>query len=343
MKPFVQLLLRVGVGSAISLSCVVLVLRFVDVRQVIELLSRAALPLVAIAVLATMLDVLLRAIRWRVLVSSIATVPLRRVLAYLMVGYLANNVLPARAGELVRSHYLGDRERVSRVSILGTVLVERILDVVALLLLCAAAWWATGAAAQLAGLLALGLVGGTIAVVGVAAVVLLPMKQRWLPLLNKRFPISVVAVGARLRSGISVVGAPGTLIVSGALTLSAWAATGVAFAAMAGAVGFEVTVAQVMLIAAATNLATAIPSAPGYLGTFEFGVVVTAGAIGLGAAPALAMAVLVHVVILLATTVGGLTAIYVLTSRGGVTAPDPIGAQDDGETRGHRRHHLPPG
>ena len=50
------------------------------------------------------------------------------MLGYLLVGYLANNILPARLGELVRSHYLGDREGISRASALGTVVVERVVD-----------------------------------------------------------------------------------------------------------------------------------------------------------------------------------------------------------------------
>ena len=52
------------------------------------------------------------------------------MLEYLLVGYLANNVLPARLGELVRSHYLGDREGISRTTTLGTVVVERVVDFV---------------------------------------------------------------------------------------------------------------------------------------------------------------------------------------------------------------------
>ena len=43
-------------------------------------------------------------------------------------GYLANNVLPARLGELVRAHYLGRRTGVSRSAILGTIVVERVVD-----------------------------------------------------------------------------------------------------------------------------------------------------------------------------------------------------------------------
>jgi hypothetical protein len=322
MKRFVQLLLRVGIGTAISLACVLFVLRFVDLGQVIEMLSRAALPLLALAGAATMLDVLLRAWRWQVLVSPLTAVPIRRVLAYLLIGYLANNVLPARAGELVRSHYMGDRESASRLSILGTVLVERILDVVALLLLSAVAWWITGAAAGIAGLLAVGLMVGVVAGSGFA-VMLLPAKQRLLPLLSPNLSARITLVGTRLKAGVAVVAAPGPLSVSIALTLSAWAMTAVVFAAAAAAVGFEVTPAQVLLIAAATNLATAIPSAPGYVGTFEFAVVATAGAIGLDAASALAMGILVHATILATTTVGGFAAFYVVTNGGRVAFSRP--------------------
>jgi hypothetical protein len=155
------------------------------------------------------------------------------------------------------------------------------------------------------------------------AVMLLPAKQRLLPLLSPNLSARITLVGTRLKAGVAVVAAPGPLSVSIALTLSAWAMTAVVFAAAAAAVGFEVTPAQVLLIAAATNLATAIPSAPGYVGTFEFAVVATAGAIGLDAASALAMGILVHATILATTTVGGFAAFYVVTNGGRVAFSRP--------------------
>ena len=57
-------------------------------------------------------------------------IPYRRVLGYTYIGYLANNVLPARLGELVRSHSLGEKEGVARTTVLGTVVVERVVDTV---------------------------------------------------------------------------------------------------------------------------------------------------------------------------------------------------------------------
>ena len=69
-----------------------------------------------------------RGARWQSLLRPIKAIPYRRVLGYTYVGYLANNVLPARLGELVRSHALGEGEALSRTTVLGTVVVERIVD-----------------------------------------------------------------------------------------------------------------------------------------------------------------------------------------------------------------------
>jgi uncharacterized membrane protein YbhN (UPF0104 family) len=343
MSRFARLALQAGVGSAISIVSLLLVLRFVDIDQVGAVLSRTKPSLVLIAVAAIMFDVLLRAWRWRVLVAPLAVVPLGRVMAYLLLGYLANNVLPGRAGELVRSHYLGDREGTSRVSVLGTVLVERILDVVALLLISAVAWWMTGAAPRLAGLLGYGLAGGAAAIGLVIYIVVLPGRRVFVPWMSGRLPEPVISIATRLRAGFLVVRDPRTLAFSGLLTLCAWATTAAVFAAAAGAIGFEISPAQVLLIAAATNLATAIPSAPGYVGTFEFAVVATAGAIGLPAAPALAMAVLVHVAILLTTSVGGLGAMYVVTHRTRRQVAQLVIAQGEADPLGEPWHHPPSG
>ena len=343
MRRLASLTLRVGIGMAVSIVCALLVLRVVDLRQVTDLLANAALPLVPVAVAATSLDIVLRAWRWRVLVSPLSIVPMNRVLSYLLVGYLANNVLPGRAGELVRSHYLGDREGASRLSILGTVFVERILDVVTLLALTTVAWWMTGASSGLAGLLIVGLLGGVLAVVAVIAVVTLPGERRYGPTLMARIPLRVRTLGGRLRAGVAAAAAPRTILTSVVLTLLAWTATAAVFAAAASAIGFRVSPGQVLLIAGATNLATAIPSAPGYVGTFEFAVVATAGAIGLAMAPALAMAVLVHAVVLLTTTLGGLAALYFVTYRVRTPAAHAAVAREDPNVRGEPQHHLPPG
>ena len=78
-----------------------------------------------------------RTLRWQVLLSHLKQVSVNRLFPVVVVGYMANNLLPMRIGELVRSYHLGEREGVSKTSALATILVERVLDALILLVFIA--------------------------------------------------------------------------------------------------------------------------------------------------------------------------------------------------------------
>jgi len=121
-------LLRATIGIGISLVALALVIRQIDAASVAQVLSTAVPAWLGVMLLFQLIDIAVRGLRWERLLAPIHRVPYLRTLDYLLVGYLANNILPARLGELVRSHYLGDREGVSRTTTLGTVVVERVVD-----------------------------------------------------------------------------------------------------------------------------------------------------------------------------------------------------------------------
>lgn len=77
----------------------------------------------------------LRALRWRYLMEPIATIKLGRLFSALLIGYMGNAFLPAHLGELIRAYIIGKKENISASTVLGTVLVERIIDVLTLLLI----------------------------------------------------------------------------------------------------------------------------------------------------------------------------------------------------------------
>ena len=100
--------LRTVLGIAISVVAIYILLGQVDIARTMDVL-RTANPLWILVMVGTcFLDVASRAARWQALVEPIRHVPYRRVLGYTYIGYLANNVLPARLGELYRSHALGE-------------------------------------------------------------------------------------------------------------------------------------------------------------------------------------------------------------------------------------------
>jgi hypothetical protein len=303
-------LVRSGIGIGISVVCVYLVLRGVDLGQTASLLSGARPEWLCLAVVGVLADVVFRALRWQRLIAPIHPVPLRRLSAYMLVGYLANNVLPARLGELVRCHYLGDREGISRSATLGTVVVERVVDTVVLVGIGAAAILVLNIRGVVVSAILVGVAVAGLLVVALAVALAahrLPGASR-MGLYLERWP-RVKGVALRLRDGLRVAALPRTIAAAALLSVAAWSCTVVAVLAVGQALGIELTVGEGALLAAGTNLATAVPSGPGYLGTFEYAGQTIAAAFGIPASKGLALAVLIHVLTLVIGSVGGLVAL----------------------------------
>lgn len=298
--------IRAILGIAISVGAAFILLRSVDVGAAFDVLRRADLAMVGVMVGTVFLDVAARAARWRSLVAPIRQVAYPRVLGYTFLGYLANNVLPARLGELVRSHALGEGEGVSRATVLGTVVVERIVDTVIVVGLAALAVVLLGVGGIISTAVVLGAAFVGLLLVGLLVAVAshrLPGVDR-VTALVERFPL-VLDLGRRLREGLAVVSQPRTVGASLAYSAVAWTFSILTFVVGGRAIGVELTPVEGALMSSGVALATIVPSGPGYLGTFELTAVGIATQFGVGANEAFAMALLVHALILLVTSVGG--------------------------------------
>ena len=130
----------------------------------------------------------------------------------------------------------------------------------------------------------------------------------------ERWP-RLIALGRMLRDGLAVVARPRTLVGALAFSVVAWSASIGTFLAAGQAVGLELTVAQGALLASGVALATIVPSGPGYLGTFELTAVGICSLFGIERDIAFAMALLVHVMILSVTSIGGVIAWVALRGR----------------------------
>ena len=293
-----------------SIFAFVLVFGSVDPSTTIDVIRTAAPGWVAVMAAFIFVDLMVRAVRWRRLLAPIQDVPFRATFAYLLIGYLANNVLPARLGELVRCHYLGDREGISRATALGTVVVERVVDVAVVVAIAAAAILVLSVRGVVASAV---LVGVAICVLLAVALAIgiaahrLPGAAR-VAAAASRWP-RVGELATRLREGLAVGGDARTLLAALALSVVAWGATLLGFAAGGQAVGIHLTIGQASLLASGVALASAIPSGPASLGTFELAAVRIAQALGVAAAPAFALALLVHATILIVTSTGGVIAL----------------------------------
>jgi glycosyltransferase 2 family protein len=120
-------------GIAISAFCVWLSMRDVDPAAVWHALGRAHYQGFVALMCTTLVGFWIRAVRWRYLIAAPKPLRLNNLFSATMVGFMANNVLPFRLGEFVRPWVLSRRERMSKTTLLATVVVERAVDMITLL------------------------------------------------------------------------------------------------------------------------------------------------------------------------------------------------------------------
>jgi uncharacterized protein (TIRG00374 family) len=312
-------IVRALIGVAISAITIFVIVRGVDLAEVGSILRTAQPGWVALMLACVALDLSIRSLRWKRLLAPIHPVPYLRTAGYLLVGYLANNVLPARLGELVRCHYLGDREGISRTTALGTVVVERVVDTAVVVTIASLSIVVLQVRGLVANAVLFGLAVTAIGIVLLAVLVVahrLPGAERVVAL-AEGWP-RVADVARKLHGGLAVAGRPRTLLETLVLSGFAWAATIIGFAAAGQAIGVELTTAQAALLGSGVALATAVPAGPGNLGTFDLAGVVIASSFGLQREQAVALVVLAHAAALVVTSVGGAVA---LLSLGWVRQP----------------------
>jgi len=322
------------VGLLVSVAALWVVLHSVDLAASATVLSNAnPVPLAAcLAVIAT--QVTLRAVRWRLLLPpprSGGSIKVRRIVPVLLVGYLGNAVLPARLGEPIRAYLVARREDLDAVEAFGSVVLERVVDTATLAVVAFVAAVAVNAPSwivQATGVAAIAGTGVTVAlvVIGPGRMVLLTRRVvAHLPFATRAEPI-LKRMDAFAR-GIDRPSRSSAMVVAVVVSATTWMLDATTFWLVASSIGVQVSPAAALLIGAVTVLGTALPSAPGYVGTFELAAATTAQALGVAAVPAFALAVLAHVMTVLPAAGGGAISMVAMNARLGRLATDAAGAE----------------
>jgi uncharacterized membrane protein YbhN (UPF0104 family) len=305
------------VGLGVSVFAGWLAIRGVDLGRTEQILAEVSPGPLAIVAVALFLQLLVRSARWSQLLPTgqPGSVPAHRLVPVVLVGYLGNAVLPARLGDPIRALLVGRREAIAVSGAIGSVVLERAIDTLTLALLVFPAAAFSGAADWLfrAAALAAGLAGAVLIVVQtrLPSVVIGLVRRnvrgpRWTPWLDRadQFAAAMDSAGRR-RAVLSAIG----------LSLLAWLLDGTIYWAAAKSLGIDLPPAGAMLVSAITVLGTAIPSAPGYVGTFELAASTIAAGLGVAPAAALAFAILVHALTLLPLALGGVVSLAWMGSR----------------------------
>ena len=294
------------VGFLVTGVFLVLAVRNVDLGAVAQQLAMADYRLLLPAAACTLSSYLLRTTRWRVLLEPVLPVSWRAAFGALMLGFAANNVLPARVGEVVRAYTLGRTTGVPVSLGFATIVVERLFDGLTLLALMAVALRfapipADGEQLRLVEV-------ASVAIFTAAALTLtalLILRRRALVLLGvltgplpATFAARIGGIAESFIDGLDCLRQPIVLVRAAGLSVLIWTceAASYAFVARAFDLGLSPTeyLSAVLFLVVFVNLGIMIPSAPGYIGTFQFFARLALAPFGVPAAQGLSLAVLAH-------------------------------------------------
>jgi uncharacterized protein (TIRG00374 family) len=248
----------------------------------------------------------LQAVRWKWVARHLGTPRWRTVLRFIVASVAVNNVVPGRPGDLMRGYWLARALRVPKARAYGTLIVDRSSDVFVLIAMLIGTYAFIPHPAWLRRIVLLALA------VGLAIAVWLAF-TRWhvgRAARVRRAPARLRAswVGAQLSGlvrGTAALVTRRDALVIGALSAAVWLLWAGAAWLVAGSLGIHLSAVQALFITAAINLGAALPSSPGFIGTFQYVSVKGLGLFGVAHSAAFAFSLLMTAIWYVPTTLAG--------------------------------------
>ena len=305
----------------------------IDFQDMARSLRDANYVLMIPAIASYFVAVGFRSLRWQFLLRPLRPISGRRLFPVIIVGYMANNLLPLRLGELVRVYYLGQKEPISRTSALATVGIERVFDGLTLLFFVAVVAISLPVVrldqglGERSGIPWILLATGTaVAFLGAIGLLVFISKTPSGSLRLVNLLVKLLPAGARPRvlrlvelflEGLGVLRSPWKLLAIFAFSLPVWLLEalkyfliGISFDLQGAFAGWGEMVAAILLVTATSNLATSLPSSQGGIGPFEFFGAATLVLLGVGETVASTYVLALHVALLVPVTILGLMILW---------------------------------
>lgn len=306
------------VGILISAVFLYFSLRGLQLNQFWQTIQSAQYLWILPGIAVYFMGVWVRTWRWHYLLRPLKNIPTKTMFPIVTIGYMGNNIYPARAGELLRAVVLNNREGVPVSASLATIIVERIFDAVVML---AFVFLNLPELSRLThnsgfvGNIQQVAIWGSIAFIGALVVFLLAamfpkVTERVVKtLLDKFMPVrwreSSQSVALRFLSGLESLRSPQDAIMVFFTSVLIWLFETGKYWFVMHAFQFQVSFFTLMLMNGIVNLATTLPSAPGYLGTFDAPGIAVLTAYGVSRDIATGYTLVLHVALWLPITLLG--------------------------------------
>ena len=272
------------------------------------------------------IGVWVRAWRWHYLLGPIKKIPTKTMFPITTIGYMGNNIYPARAGEVLRALILKRKEGVPVSASLATIIVERIFDGVVMLAFVfvnlSELGKLTGSSGFVGNIQQVAVIGTGIFLGALAIFLLAAMFPQvtakvglWLVehLAPQRLHIRIIGIMNKFLDGLASLRSPFNVLMVFFTSVVIWLLETAKYWFVMHAFDFSVSFFALMLMNGIVNLATTIPSAPGYIGTFDAPGIAVLTAYGVDQATAAGYTLVLHVALWVPITLLGA---YYLTREG---------------------------
>lgn len=304
---------RIAFSVAISAIFLGLAVRNVKWQETADALHTAEYLYLLPVMAAAIWTLYIRAQRWRVFLKPIGVPPLRRLVNATNIGFMANMVLPLRAGEVIRPLLVSRREGIPLGGVLATVLLERIFDMFTILLMFGTSVLLVQVTdeAKSWGWMLTGLAVGVAVLIGI----LRWQEERALALVRRIAELLPPRPGQLVQGFMSgfvraldILNSPSDFLRALAWSAYLW----LAIAAMNGfgLLAFHLPLQSAVIITAIVAIAVSVPSAPGYIGSFQIGCIVGLAIFHIPKGEALAFSFVLHLAQFVATVAAGLYSLW---------------------------------
>jgi glycosyltransferase 2 family protein len=282
-------------GFIISIVLLYLSLRGIDYRQFADTIRRADVIYAFLPLVCIMISVSLCSLRWMRVVGYNTRFP--DAFTALIIGLFINNVLPARIGEVARGYALSKRIGVPFTYAVSTVFIDRVFDLLGLLLItfvffpgqALPAFVSKALYALVAIFLICVLVLFAVSQEKVAAAITGYLHRHPKPFINK-----LAKRISEIHENLRRIRTPGKLALSVFLTIANWFSMAMALYFSLKTFGVPLPFVYVPFICAVLQMGLAVPSSPGYIGVYEFLLVTLLGIFGVPKYEAFAVAIFFH-------------------------------------------------
>ncbi|MFC2075843.1 lysylphosphatidylglycerol synthase transmembrane domain-containing protein [candidate division KSB1 bacterium] len=293
---------KIWIGLLVSVAALYIALKDVQFGALVSTLSEIRYLYVLAGVILVIILMAVRTIRWQLLLQPVKPIRFHNLYSVYMIGHMANNILPAKLGELVRVYLVGSQEKISKSAALATMVVERLFDIgsmfavlgfvsISFKTLDFPAWVWSGSLT----IFILATVTLMILIVLTyfppAVISFLENRLAFLPpRLHKR----ILRMTESFLDGLNILRRGHVLWRVAALSVVVWGMQLIVFLMGFLAFKFYLPAAALFVLVLITSLAMAVPSSPAYIGTYQVSVIFALALFDVGREAALGYSLVIH-------------------------------------------------